>query len=74
MAKTKKRSLYLMVVRKIILFQDGDNGRKLSALYEPKNDEGSPHFLIQNFCNDSNTRKEFFSCVLMASTVAVKEL
>ena len=31
MAKIKKRFLYLMVVKKIILFQDGDNGRKLSA-------------------------------------------
>ena len=75
MAKTKKRSSYLMEVRKIILFQDGDNGRKLSALYGRKKDNESllmtnpPSFLIQNFCNDSNTRETLFLVCWQQGTV-----
>ena len=65
-AKTKKRFLYLMVVRKIILFQDGDNGRKLSDLYERKNHDGSTVELHSNFRTSVMIpirEKNFFMCV-----------
>ena len=67
MARTKKRFLYLMVVRKIILFQDGDNGRKLSDLYERKKDNDSLLMTVQPYFRTSVMipirEKNFFMCV-----------
>ena len=67
MAKTKKRFWYLMLVRKTILFQDGDNGRKLSDHYERKKDNDLLLMTVQPYFRTSVMipirEKNFFMCV-----------